>query len=49
MFEDECVLETFVNQASVGEADEVWRLLAPRSTAYGDPRFVVSAGGAWSN
>jgi len=49
VFEDECLLETFVNQASVGDADEIWRLLPPRSTALGSPHFVVSYGGSWSN
>ena len=48
-FADGCLLETFVNQASIGEADELWRLLPPRSTARGGPHFVVSVGGIWSN
>ena len=40
-FADGCVLETFVSQASTGDADEIWRLLPPRSTSVGEPHFVV--------
>ena len=45
VFEDGCVLETFVNQSSLGgdEDDEFWRL----STG-DEPHFVVSAAGAAS-
>jgi hypothetical protein len=45
-FTDGCVLETFVNQASLGGNgdDEFWRLLPP-SSAGDDNHFVVTARG----
>jgi hypothetical protein len=44
VFADGCVLETFVNQSSLGGDgdDESWRLLPPQVTG-DEPHFVVSA------
>jgi len=45
-FADECLLETFVNQATHGERrDEFWRLLPPESVSSDAPHFVVTAHG----
>lgn len=41
---DGCVIETFVNQASVGDDDELWRLFETGEGA-GGQHFVVTAHG----